>query len=388
MGRHDGRVGYRRRAKATLEKGAWLSIALSELACSPAPAPTPPASSTPTETVAPASPTAAPAPSVAASTGLNQGEEEILQKFMPYAVTDGSIARRVLFTWTTREQIAALEKAPVLLTRAESPEHGASYFDQLLHARALAKDPLAQMLRTTPFARARYAWTAPWATTYGLGGESYGDQLLRVTLKPEAWIAVLMTSKKALDVRDLAGKPVPIADALAHPERIAAVYFVHDTPKTGYAASLAGPEERVGYREYVLCNESMIESWSLRTPEIRKELLDSAAALRALARHLFLHPPERRFTGTRWNVHVVTETFPLAAPVPTLLGAYEASLAFPFGVYEPEADRLNTVATRVEEYEESQKGPPLMHTPTATFPPPSARKPSPPPRIVRRYGTY
>ncbi|MDI3289296.1 hypothetical protein [Polyangium sp. 15x6] len=378
MGRDDGRAGYRRRAKATLEKGAWLSIALSEIACNPAPAA--PASSAPTHAAAPA-----PSASAPVWTSPNQGEEEILQKFAPYAVTDGSIARRVLYTWTTREQIAALEKDRVLLTRTESPEHGASYFDQMLHARAVAKDPLAEVLRTTPFARARYAWTAPWATTFGLGGESYGDRLLRVTLKQDAWVAVLMTSKKNLEVRDLAGKPVPIADALAHPERIAAVYFAHDTPVTGYAASMAGPEERVGYREYVLCNESMIESWSIRTPEIRKELLDGAAALRALARFLFLHPPERRFTGVRWNVQVVKETFPLAEPVPTLFGMYEASLAFPSGVYEPESNRLNIVAARIEEYEEQQKGSPLTHTPTAKFPPPSERKPSPPPRVVPWY---
>ncbi|MDC3957479.1 hypothetical protein KEG38_26715 [Polyangium jinanense] len=379
MGRDDGRAGYRRRTKATLEKGAWLSIALSELACSPAPAPAP-VSSVPTHAAAPAATASAPV-----WTSPNQGEEELLQKFAPYAVTDGSLARRVLYTWTTREQIAALEKDRVLLTRTESPEHGASYFDQMLHARAVAKDPLAEVLRTTPFARARYAWTAPWATTFGLGGESYGDRLLRVTLKQDAWIAVLMTSKKNLEVRDLAGKPVPIADAVAHPERIAAVYFAHDTPVTGYAASMAGPEERVGYREYVLCNESMIESWSIRTPEIRKELLDGATALRALARFLFLHPPERRFTGIRWNVQVVKETFPRAEPVPTLLGMYEASLAFPFGSYEPDSNALNAVAARVDEYEEKQKGPPLTHTPTAKFPPPSERKPSRPPRIVPWY---
>ncbi|MDI1447310.1 hypothetical protein [Polyangium sp. 6x1] len=383
MGRDDGRAGYRRRAKATLEKGAWLSIALSELACGPAPSPAPspapprPASSAPAHAAAPT-----PSTSVSAWTGPNQGEEEIVQKFVPYAVTDGSLARRVLYTWTTREQIAELEKNLVLLTRTESPEHGASYFDQMLHARALAKEPLAQMLRTTPFARARYAWTAPWATAYGLGSESYGDRLLRVTLKPEAWIAVLMTSKKDLEVRDLAGKPVPIGDALAHPERIAAVYFVHDTPVTGYAASMAGPEQRIGYREYVLCNESMIESWSIRTPEIRKELLDNAAALRALARFLFLHPLKPSSTIASWNVQVVKETFPLAEPVPTLLGMYEASLAFPSGIYQPDSTRLNIAATRVEEYEEQQKGPPLTHTPTAKFPPPSERKPSPPPRIV------
>ena len=385
MGQDDRRTRYGRKAKSTLERGALLSIALSELACSRAPAPAPPASSSPSQTV-----TVAPAPSTSAPawTGPDQGEDEVMRKLAPYAVTDGSLARRVLYTWTTREQVAELEKDHVLLTRAESPQHGGSYFDQMLHVRALAKDPLAEMLRTTPFARARYAWPAPWATLFGIGGESYGDRLIRITLKPEAWIAVFMTSKKDLEVRDLSGKTVPTSEALAHPERIAGVYFLHDTPKTGYAASMAGASERIGYREYVLCNESMIDSWSIRTPEIREELLAGAAALRGLARQLFLHPQRREVTGIRWNVSVVKETFHLAEPVQTPLGLYEASLAFPFGLYEPIADSVNTVAARADKAEEDQKGPALTHTPTATFPPPSARKPLPPPRVVRGYGTY
>jgi hypothetical protein len=59
--------------------------------------------------------------------------------FERYAVTNGAPARGTLYTWTTSEQAAELIRTKVLLSRAESPLHGASYYDQILESRARTK---------------------------------------------------------------------------------------------------------------------------------------------------------------------------------------------------------------------------------------------------------
>jgi hypothetical protein len=374
------------RTRARLEKGALLSIALGELACShpTAPGPTTSVDASPTAEI-----TAAPPKSTAAAPPTIEDTAEVVEKLAPYAITPRSVARRTLYTWTTRSQTAELEKNPVLLTRTESPQYGAAYFDQVLHARSvMGKDPLAKLLRTSGFARARFAWPAPWATLLGLGGETYGEDLIQVTLKPEAWIVAMYTSKAELEVFDLEGRKVSTEDALAHPERIAAAYFAHDKPVTGYAASMAGPEERMAYREYVLCNESMIEAWSTRTEAITKELAAEADALLALAEHVREHPPIRERYLSRWNVLVATETWRLYDPARTPLTMYETALAFPAENYVPEARRLVALANKLKALR--VEGAPLTHTPKAVFPPKSALVPSPAPRVVRPgyRGTY
>jgi hypothetical protein len=366
-----------RRTRA-LEKGALLSLALGELACSPA-APPPPADQPAPAVTIPAAPSAA---SSAAGPAADDAQEAI-DRLLPYVVLQDKPARRTLYTWTTRAQIEEIARDRVLLTRTESAEHGASYFDQVLEKRAAAKDPLAQKLRTSAFARARFAWPAPWATFLGFPGETYGDELLQVTLKPSALIAVLRTSQPELTVVDMENRPVAVADALAHPERIAVVYFVHDTPKTGYAASMAGPEERLAYREYVLCNESMIEAFAARTPEIAQEIERSADAAQAMGHFLRAHPA-RSLLAASWNVAVAKEAWTRAEPVRTPRGVYEATLSFPNELYLPAAGPLIALADKLRALKTS--GPPIVHQPTAAFPAPTAVKPSPPPRKVPKPG--
>ncbi len=300
--------------------------------------------------------------------------------FSRYVVSPGSIARQTLYTWTTREQIEALKKDRVLLTRSESPVHGASYFEQQLTARAEQHDALAGLLRTSAFARARFAWPAPWATLLGIGGESYGDELIEVRLKPEAWIVVFQSSSPELRVIDLENRPVATKEALAHPERIAAVYFMHDNPVSGYAASTAGLEERMGYREYVLCNESMIASWGVHTESIARELGASAEAMKALGEYLQEHPWKSRLV-TDWNKAVAKGVWQEAKPEETPLALYEASLAFPHQNYLPFPGTHASLAEGLRRIR--TEGPGIEHAPTAKFPSASSITPSPPPRVVK-----
>jgi hypothetical protein len=213
------------------------------------------------------------------------------------AVTHDRFARRTLYTWTTGDQIDELRRSRQLLVRSESPARGATYVEQVLHALAERGDAVATLLDTTTYARSRFAWPSPWATRGGWPGEDYGDHLIRVTLKPDAVVLALSTSTAAFVARDLDNVAVPLADVIAHPERIAAIYFVSD----GAAGSRNLPLTGSVYREYVLCNEAMIAGWSVGTDEIAHELDVEARTLETLVRYVQSSPAPRAFiTRTAW----------------------------------------------------------------------------------------
>lgn len=199
------------------------------------------------------------------------------------ALAPDRFARRVLYTWTTAEQADGLRRGGALLTRSASPTHGRSMYDVVLERLAAQRIPEAQLLRRPRFRRARFAWHAPWATRRGWEGEEYGEHLVRVTLRPTAWV-VRMSWRGEYDATDLAGTPVPMATVLAHPERIGAVFFVQNgSPSDGSYAPIP-PGDRGHHREYVLPNESMIESWELDTATVGNDVdhaVETVAAVRA-----------------------------------------------------------------------------------------------------------
>ncbi len=283
----------------------------------------------------------------------------------------------MLFTWTTRDQIEALVRDRVLLTRLESPVHGPAFFEQVVAARAAAGDALATKLRTAGFARSRFAWANPWATLLGWPGETYGEELIAVRLKPVAWTAKLTTGAPGWEVFDADNHPVDPAEAVLHPERIGAVYFVQDTPATGYGHTNAGPQERAAYREYVLCNESMIESWSIGDDLVKTTLSTSAGLIEQLARAL---PPGETVATPldTWNADVAHTVWPGPTLVTPLQRVYEATLTFPNPAYVLTPERMDRLAKRLRAV--AVHGPSLTHTPTAAPPAVSASvQPLPPP---------
>jgi hypothetical protein len=350
----------KRRAKgpgSALRKGVALSLAATEIACasssgSPSDGPTATVvvvAQTPPPTSAEAAPPETPAAT---------------EKLRPYAVVHPRAARAILYTWTTREQIEELRRDRVLLTRTESAERGASFFDRVVAGRAASGEPVAKLLRTSAFARARYAWPAPWATVLGWPGETYGEELVRITLKPDAWIAKLTASRPGWEIVDLEDRPVPEAEALKNPARIAAVYFVNDVYAPRRRGSFADTGGGSAFREFVICNESMVDSWSAGTDEIAHEIEAGAGALEALARHRDRHPPapidvdewNRRVAGSVW-----TGGDPLASPE----RLYEAALAFPNDNYVPTAAVARTLAKKLRALPRAGA---LTHRPKVAFP--------------------
>jgi hypothetical protein len=186
-----------------------------------------------------------------------------------YAVDEQQFSRNVLYTWTTPDQVAELRAARLLLNRSMSPLHGPSGFDKEV---AATGGPMAELLRRRQLSMRRFAWPSAWATALGFQGESYGDQLIRVTLEDSAIIAAFTPGREQKwKFRSVAGNDTPIEILRDQPERLAAIYF----EATGGTGSVA-------YREYVLCNESMIATWEYATPAVLQELNTEEVILRGL----------------------------------------------------------------------------------------------------------
>jgi hypothetical protein len=229
--------------------------------------------------------TRAPPPSFAGTPGLQPAAafdagSTISTDLSADMVQAGAIARNVLYSWTTTQQVAELRADSPLFTRSETSAGLHTNLRTTLSALAQSGDPLGLLLSNTRFLKGRYAWSNAWATLRGWPDESYGNELVRIVLKPEAWIVTLIDGQ--FGVIDLNNQPVDVATAIATPERIAATYFVNPAGGAGACGSLTTDCATGAYREYFLNNEAMVLEWSLRTPEILSELQRSLMLVQSL----------------------------------------------------------------------------------------------------------
>ncbi len=217
------------------------------------------------------------APAVADAGGVSP-EPSLEGLVRPYA----SRNPRVLYTWTTPEQLAELKAGAAVLSRDSSKVHGHANVDHYLslhaHRKTGATTALgytANVLFRKAFARKRFAWTTALGTVRGLGGAPYGSVLMRITLRPEALHVDVRSTHFVADGQDL-----PMADLARYAARIGAAFF--DTRD---------------YREYIVPNESMIAEIAVGTPDIEKELAAEryvlAEARKAFAASGQLHPAAR-----------------------------------------------------------------------------------------------
>lgn len=255
-------------------------------------------------------------------------------------------ARAVLYSWTTPTQVAALRDTPTLLV-ADAGVGLPSPFLRGLGGVVQRREPghaLAAILLDDPrLRRRRYAWPSPFATTMGLGPVRYGDALIRVELDPRAIVVRFAPGDtEPFAAVDMRGAAVPI-EAI-DPARIAAVYHVRD-----------GPREVLAFREYVLCNESMIARWSVATPEIRAQVDADIELLTALADGPLVGLPEvavRSSAAPAWS-----------RGGDTPIDLWHASLAFDNVRYRPSRRNLAAIVAALREYDDT--GPPLVGAHTA-----------------------
>jgi len=268
--------------------------------------------------------------------GGNSGCAEPAPVFADQVVSHDLPAHRELYSWTVPEHVEELRRDKVLLIRSEQEGMGRGNAFNTIDRIGLGITPEAQLAKKLSeeiFINIRYAWPHPWATRMGWPGETYGNQLLRIVLKEEAWIARVM--ENMVEVFDMQNQPVPIADALLHPDRIAAIYYVNDSASGGPSCGGSFQSGSGGYREFIVGNEAMIAEWSLATQEIRDRIESDADRVATfLMRVRSSMPPS---SGTSWNADVVCSwTSQPCFEADT----YQKALAIPSDNYFPDAATL------------------------------------------------
>jgi len=264
--------------------------------------------------------------------------QELAARLRAQSVTDDDFARRVLYSWTTDPQVEDLRKHGVLLTADASTGEFTSPFSATMFARA-GIDPIAKLLHLHPaLVKRRYAWPAAWPTRVPLGAVEYGDALVRVVLRADAIVGRF--DGDAWSFRTLDGQSVSEASIVADPSRLAAVLHVS-----------------FGYREYVLVNESMVEEWSVGTPEIRAEIDDEIALLTIAmeARHAL----DVDAGGT------AQDAWTSVSRGADLRTRWNAALAFDHDQYLPIEESLDTLLAKMRDY--SVHGDPIRRRPSLAF---------------------
>ncbi|MEI9935945.1 MAG: hypothetical protein WDO69_01845 [Pseudomonadota bacterium] len=250
------------------------------------------------------------------------------------------VARRELFSWTTDEQAAALREDQVLFSQSERRGTGAGYpfevFQQIAQDETLPeRAQLASLLGGELFANARYGWSEPWTTRMGWPGEDYGRNLLRIVLKPEAWVVVAREGD--LTVFDLQNQPVSLDQALANPTRLGAIFYEQDEFAGGPPCSANFSVGSNGYREFIVGNLAMVEEWSLGTQQIRDRLSANIDQLSSFFERVRVCPVTS--SAQQWNLRVVCQWDSGSAEL-TELSAYEQALAIPSDDYLAVPERI------------------------------------------------
>lgn len=194
------------------------------------------------------------------------------------ALTDDDFARTEVWSWTTEAQAALLASDRRFLRSGAGDGATRGPYQRALDELVVSStaDPtdvaLARMLSTDPALSARrYAWTTPYGTVLPRGHRSYGPVLLRIELDPEAWHARFAPDERpAFRIVDASGAPVPIAEVLASPSRLATVVHVRAHDPQG------------AYREIIV--HGAVRRWSMGTPEIAARIEEDRRVLAALRR--------------------------------------------------------------------------------------------------------
>lgn len=260
--RKDWRSSPTRARIQGMRSAAPLAAALAVGCASPPPAASPP----PRQRPAPVDASQAARPVAQRDQGPPR---ELLDRLAQRGVHRDRPNARVLYSWTTATQLTDLRRDKRLLVRSESPTQGRSAFDGALdQVIARTGSGAAQAMQKSPLDRRRFAFPNAFATARGIHGESYGDVLLEVRLRSDAWLAVVQDGS-LLQYVDLDGKVLSPFDVEQNLGRVA-------------GALHTGPD----FRELVLLNEAAVERWSVCTPEIARAVREEMTLLRAIAEHL------------------------------------------------------------------------------------------------------
>ena len=187
------------------------------------------------------------------------------------SVDASNAAQRVLYSWTTEAQIAELRQNPTLLTRTltENGDPGTLWTD--LQKRGANGSYSAQFLTQPRYAKNRFGWVTPVGFAHVNGRDfPYGDRLLKITLRPESIIALV----RDFDILfvDMNNQQVAFEVPNGAPERVGAIFY--DNGQACGEFNAPGT-----YREYLIPNEAMIESWEVGTAAIQTTVQQTSKAI-------------------------------------------------------------------------------------------------------------
>lgn len=275
---------------------------------------------------------------------------DVIARLHSHVVTHKDFARSVFYTWTSPEQVATLRSTKTLLVSTANSGRGrASPFIRMLRDLVQKRQPgheVASLLLDHPaLEKRRYAWTSPYATVLGLGERTYGTELIQVKLLPSARI-VRFDPDAAIPFVfvDLRGNPVQYTDGIATPERIGAIYHVRTR----------GPSDFLPFREFILCSEAMVQSFSVATDEIRARVGEEKALLNALRPHFVALPAADALRSVVPAWSGISDDAPL-------LRQWQAATAFDNRKYRAQAKNLDKIIAGLDAYGGS--GPPFTYTP-------------------------
>lgn len=261
------------------------------------------------------------------------------ERLAAIAVTSSRFARRDLYSWTTRSQVAEVRQSRRLLV-ARANDGPKSPFVWLVDTLAKKHDDdgaIAALLARDPrFERRRYAWTAGFATVLGLLEKRYGDELVHVRLRPDTIVLRLDPARSpAFVAHDLDDHEVPLADVIADPSRIGAVYHVR-----------RGTDVPSPFREYVIVSEGAVLGYGIGTAHVRAEIDAEKRLVRELGTRT---EATSRKTPRSSRDRARSFDHELGAGA-SLAERWDRALAFPIVRYELSAARLDDVVSALEGY--------------------------------------
>lgn len=266
--------------------------------------------------------------------------------FRHQAISNQLPVRDALYIQATDEEVAELQAGGPLI---KPPAAGAptSPLTTVLAAlgnpvtnpdRKRLLDELSKRFRVT-----RAAWPNPWALRLVDHAGAEHMTPVRLRLKASAWIARVIDQSPI--VVDLDNAQVALSDALAAPERIAAVYYVADDKLGGLGPSNACES---GRREFALGNEAMLESFEIGTEEIARRMKEDLGLLNqlfAVARNCSTFD---NGGGSTFQANTACQAWDFFNPS-TELAAYQWALSRPAELYKPTPQNLSSLVQALED---------------------------------------
>jgi hypothetical protein len=256
--------------------------------------------------------------------------------FAKQAISNALSARAELYAQVTDEEAAALRKGGSLIPKPPAAPAPTPTLTLVLTTLSNSvteprKTLVKQLLTRSPSSRA--LWHNPWALRLIDHPGTEHMNLVRVVLRPTAWI-VRIYNGSLPTVVGLDNAIVTIEDAIKAPENIAAVYYVYDDRLPGNSTAQC----ETGKREVALINEGMVEEISLGTSEILERLNSDIEDLTAMFNVVRPCASVDRGFGT-FHAYTTCTTWHFF-DASTEYSAYQWALSNPVELYKPKTQNL------------------------------------------------